>query len=179
MLATLTGEVLFKFKALLHSRLGTTVKFNCLQQRTEALTAKEFHETSDNMAPSVTLIASNGFIFGGFTSQPWCSPEKASFQECADAFLFTITNPHGWDPTIFPVVKRQQAMHCGKGCGPGFGNDIRVFKKGYSPSRGMDTVDCSGFPTSYDDVCGFGSKTFTGERTSSVEALEVWVVIVE
>jgi hypothetical protein len=54
--------------------------------------AAAFHRLCDGKANTVTVIKNtNGFIFGGFTSNPWSSLD-IGYQKDSTAFLFSLTN---------------------------------------------------------------------------------------
>jgi hypothetical protein len=64
--------------------------------------AKHFHAKCNGKGPTMTVFQSTGkFLFGGYTKVPWSS--VVSVKGDADAFLFTLTNPHNIPTTKYPI----------------------------------------------------------------------------
>jgi len=83
--------------------------------------AAAFHRLCDGKANTVTVIKNtNGFIFGGFTSIPWSSPNDGDYQKDSTAFLFSLTNPSN-TPLKMKVTSPKNAVYHGSINGPTFG----------------------------------------------------------
>ena len=103
-------------------------------------TAKSFHEYCDDKGPTLIIIkSSRGWIFGGYTTQSWAynkpTQEKCIqlshlliylviFKEDPEAFIFTLKNPHGIQPTRFRGRYGNSYIACGRQYGPDFSNNF-------------------------------------------------------
>lgn len=163
---------------MLQSKLGEKLLFSRVYcGRDHGFTAASFHEHCDDVSGTVTLIkAKSGAIFGGYASGAWSSPSRPVQKHCDVAFLFTVPTCGGRPPTVFPVVTLAKAMYCGRGSGPGFGADIRIHHKAYSPHAAFSGIDCSKFPCNYS---GEDGETFTGTDSCELQDLEVWKVVTD
>lgn len=131
--------------------------------------AEAFHSKCDNKGPTVTIIKSNNFIFGGYTEKSWTSTK--TYVDDPRAFLFSLT--HG--------VKLDKQKHTGKSIycsgdiGPTFGGGhdfyvcYNVAPYNVNSSKGNQTYE---LPQGVDaDTYLAGSKPFT------VTEIEVYSVI--
>jgi len=60
----------------------------------------DFHRCCDNKGPTLLVIRSGEYIFGGYTSKSWKTTESDdSFVSDSQSFLFTLVNPSGSEPT--------------------------------------------------------------------------------
>ncbi len=101
-----------------------------------SFTAESFHKLCDDKGPTLTIIkSSDGWIFGGFTTQSWSgcifivflSKVLGEYKGDAKAFIFTLKNPHGIAPTR--LMKRKdcfEAIKCNPFYGPLFGNGFAI-----------------------------------------------------
>ncbi len=100
--------VLHAFTALVVAALGSGRRFKLLFRSGSAGTpasAPAFHSRCDGKDPTVTLIRDTaGNVFCGSTSLNWNGSTAGGWVYFADptAFLFTIVNPHGDPPALFP-----------------------------------------------------------------------------
>ncbi|MDR3737508.1 MAG: TLD domain-containing protein [Terracidiphilus sp.] len=136
-----------------------------------------FHRACDGRGPTLTLIrAGNGSTFGGYASVSWSS--RNTFVACADAFLFSVVNPHGNLPTRFPIRDAEHAIGCYGFLGPVFGHrsDIVVQGVGVSHATVFNCDSYCNFPQAYVDTGGRGRATFTGAKYFTPEDIEVWAV---
>lgn len=163
--------------AELRKRLGGTARGQLVYRGSrDGMTPAAFHRSCDGLHSTVTLImAEGGWVFGGYTSVPWESGEGHS-TFCEDAFVFTVTNPHGITPTLYPVSKPERAMRCGSKWGPSFGYDIRV--TGDSPWERFSALSFTNFPFAYADTTGLRWETFTGASNFTPTEVETWHVTV-
>lgn len=134
--------------------------------------ARDFHDSCDKVGPTITVIQSTeGYLFGGYSPVSWNSSEIwATHPQC---FLFTLTNPHAFPATIYPLKPTSKGILCHSGYSAVFGStDICLF----SDSHKNDHSYIS-FPTSYEDSSGKGCFTFTGSQSFSTLDIEVYSVI--
>ncbi|UJR34500.1 hypothetical protein I4U23_021908 [Adineta vaga] len=146
--------------------------------------AKDFHRCSDNKGPTMTIIKSQNanYLFGGYTSLSWTS--DGEYKNDSEAFLFTLTNPHGIQPIKFPMKSHRMFAVChANNRGPCFGGiikdtahlvDIRISN---NANKNRDS-ECS-FPSSYLDTTGKDEKLFTGEKNFMVDEIEIYNCVVE
>lgn len=71
----------------------------------DELCAQAFYSRCDNKGPTLTIIKSKGYLFGGYNPQSWDSPEIHSPSFHPSSFIFTLTNPHGIPPTKYGLKK--------------------------------------------------------------------------
>jgi len=77
---------------------------------------------------TLTLIkTTTGFIFGGYTSQAWASPQYSEYKRDPNAFLFTFKNPYNM-PMKLKVINPKYAVYHDYSYGPTFGwwHDLHV-----------------------------------------------------
>ena len=101
-------------------------------------TPESFHKHCDSKGPTLVIIkSSKGWIFGGYTTQSWSdNPLHGGIYDIIlfhtvginrnddKAFIFTLRNPHGVEPTRFMKKKESQhAILCSRASGPLFGTD--------------------------------------------------------
>jgi len=81
----------------------------CYQLSTDGLLAAAQHDQCDSQGPTITLVKSTqGFVFGGYASQPFLSGGVAI--EDPNAYLFTLSNPSSIPPTRFPIMQNSLAL---------------------------------------------------------------------
>jgi hypothetical protein len=120
------------------------------------------------------IIDTRGNIFGGFSSAQWPSVNEVKSAEDfkGNSFLFTIRNPHGIPPTIFPIrpEERAKAISYGPTDAFNFGEyDISVF--GDCHQRVSFTT---GFGRCYQNNTGIeGHRVFTGSYSFIVQEVEM------
>ncbi|PRP85000.1 hypothetical protein PROFUN_07288 [Planoprotostelium fungivorum] len=136
-------------------------------------TAEDFHRKCDNRGPTVTLLRSrSGYLFGGINKWMW-NPKVAQ-----KTMIFTLTNPHGIEPTFYPLKEEcilpkvyKSDMGAIFGGNEKWGHDIRVSG---NPQVEACTIQ---FPVDFVDTTGKGDKTFTGENTLRLNEVEVYSLI--
>lgn len=115
--------------------------------------ASDFHQHCDNKGPTLTIIQEqNGYLFGGYISLSWQSPDKAEYKWDRSAFIFTLSNPHNIPPTKY--IPSKQAFCNSVNYGPHF-YDIHVV-----PNSNDYATSWSIFPRRYVDTTGKGKTTF-------------------
>jgi len=141
---------------------------------TDGNTPADFHRCCDNKGPTLVLIKSGEYIFGGYTSKSWES--GCSWKVIADSqsFLFTLVNPSGNQP-IKLTPKPGAAIRCRNNHGPAFGCssyiDLRLCTVRLSYISNLDLGHGFTCPENVD------KKTyFTGVDPSDVSELEVFKV---
>lgn len=153
------------------------------QGHTHGLDAEMFHKYCDGKVPTVSIIRgkpcdnkgkvlpdAEAFVFGGYTDVPFSS--KEGYVASNNSFLFTITNPGGFEPTKFPLLgsKNASAIYHGKSFGPNFGGkDLQV---------SFDKPSSAEFPHAYTDKSGIPKlmNFFTGSPLFMVSDVEVWLI---
>jgi hypothetical protein len=143
-------------------------------------TADQFHKHCDNYGPTITVIRSlTGFIFGGFTAIPWTSIHQDKYD--IKAFLFTLKNPHGIQPTKYPIGERSAsfAVSHRKTNGPTFGSINNGGSDIYVHCPFNSDGSRTHFPKSYIDITRKGKTTFTDNPHFSCKDVEVFLLISE
>jgi len=70
----------------------------CYQATVNGWSSYTFHSNCDNKGPSVTIIRTGKYIFGGYTSLSWPSSSSCLYHYDSAAFLFSLVNKPGWQP---------------------------------------------------------------------------------
>jgi hypothetical protein len=130
-----------------------------------------FHTRCNNQGPTMTIVLSNNnHLFGGYTSVAWTS--SGSYGNDAQAFLFTLTNPHDIPCTKYLVKPGNvgYAAYHNSGNGPTFGSghDLYIVSNCHSSNSSIN------FPSGYNDTTGKGSATFTGGSNFLTSDIEVF-----
>ncbi|XP_053404081.1 uncharacterized protein LOC128558524 isoform X2 [Mercenaria mercenaria] len=117
--------------------------FNLLYSSTDRVNVEKFHVNCDGKGPTVTVLYGKyNTIFGGYTSQEWCSDNKRTKRD-EHAFLF-YKNDHAEAKCVFLPIKANmadRAITCDANFGPTFGGgslfweyyDLQAFKKDSKP----------------------------------------------
>ena len=144
--------------------------------------AAQYHAKCDNTGGLLTIIQTNqrGWVFGGFTSesntaitQHWQQqqqqqrgyiPSEYVSKHDPSAFLFTLINPHGIEPTRYVSTGETPNVVALPAYGPAFGNvgqcDLLICN-----SANQAAGSKVRFPVAYTDTTGHGAATFTGAAT--------------
>ncbi|CDW90102.1 tldc domain-containing protein [Stylonychia lemnae] len=80
--------------ALLTNKLGNIQKEVKMiyQASRDGYKSIDFHTHCDNKGPTISFILSDyGQVFGGYTSQPWTSPETRQGVKEGESFVFSLT----------------------------------------------------------------------------------------
>jgi hypothetical protein len=140
---------------------------------------EDFHRCCDNKGPTMTIIQSkNGnYLFGGYVEIPWTS--DGQYKHDPAAFLFTLTNPHGIQPTkIFRNPKERNSVGHAEMRGPYFGgvvkDKIHFIDIKISTDANENQKSVCSFPSTYIDTTGKGETLFTGTKNFMVEEIEVY-----
>ena len=72
-----------------------------LQSNTRWFCVEDFHRCCDGKGSTITVIQSkrDNYLFGGYAEISWGCDNK--YKDDPAAFLFTVRNPHGIQPTKF------------------------------------------------------------------------------
>lgn len=134
--------------------------------------ASHFHSCCDNAGPTVTVIESGNYIFGGYTDQNW-ERSGGIYRRAPNSFLFTLVNASGLPPTKLPLLtgKEDNAILLNGSFGPLFGyggHDIYIV-------NAPNSNNCSSNLTSYQCPTGQNAKTFlAGTQNFVVSEMEVF-----
>ena len=120
--------------------------------------SEKFHEKCDNQGPTICLYKNEkGYIFGGYASISWKN-EGNGYYKANDCFIFTLTNVHRTNPTLFKFKEQSgDSVYHGRDHGAHFGGDIKVF------ADFLKEDSISKFPDDYLDNLGKGKSIFTGD----------------
>jgi hypothetical protein len=133
--------------------------------------ASAFHAQCDNKGPTITLVrCTGGFIFGGFTPEPWQS--GGGYARADNSFLFSLVNPRGAPPQKFDLIpgREGRAIFDHREYGPYLGGaDLRIA----NDWNGSYTL----LGDTYANPTGLGSNTFTGAKFFTPAEVEVWQVV--
>eukprot|EP01114_Cavostelium_apophysatum_P013813 TRINITY_DN3434_c0_g1_i1.p1 TRINITY_DN3434_c0_g1~~TRINITY_DN3434_c0_g1_i1.p1 ORF type:complete len:326 (+),score=52.32 TRINITY_DN3434_c0_g1_i1:40-1017(+) len=152
--------------------LGRPIKWKLLYRGSrDGFKGRDFHQHCNQKGPTVTVIKSSEYVFGGFIASNWSSGNISISDPSKTSFLFTLRNPHIFTAKFPLSANRSGDAASGHGStGPTFGscrNDLQV------------NDNCSGdvcFPSCYTDSWGYGNATFTGSSSFLVTELEVFGV---
>jgi hypothetical protein len=148
-------------------------KWNLIYKGTrDGFTIDDFHRCCDSQGPTMTIIQSlDDYLFGGYTSISWNFHQgvKSGVID-RNAFLFTLTNPHGISPTKYTVKSGGEHAVVPNAMGPTFGQyDICVY-----PNSNLNSQSFIKFPTYYMDSTGKGYLTFTGSTNFTTTDIEIY-----
>jgi hypothetical protein len=133
----------------------------------------DFHKGCDNHSRTIVLIQSeNGSVFGGYIPVPWSSGPSWAADPTLTGFQFTLRNPHGTKPMIFPIKeeRKENAIYCSADRGPHIGNTYVCNECNVRP----DSYSC-GFGDVFRNTTDLDGKTFlTGWTHFRVKELEVF-----
>jgi len=135
--------------------------------------ASNFHSCCDNKGPTVTVIKSGNYIFGGYTEQEWKG--SGDWTKAPGSFLFSLVNPSGLPPTKMPLKAGEDkyAIYCRSDYGPifGRGHDLVIVNE-------PNSKNCwASLNNSYEYPFGQTGTTFlTGNEYFTVSEMEVFVI---
>jgi hypothetical protein len=128
--------------------------------------------------PNVLVIIRciEGNIFGGFTSIGFRKTKEMTYSADENAFLFTICNPYGHPPTIFPVSSRSTAVYTANALRWfGFG-DLFIIQGGFIHCFPIasGTYNFSSCPEGLNVFVGKAGKDNTNRQ--AIAEIEIWQV---
>ena len=163
-----------KHAKLINGWTGTIRQQNwtLLYQATrDGFEANTFHNMCDGQGPTLVVLRSNGYLFGGFTPAPWS--RSGAYVSNASTFLFTLTNPHNIQPTKLAAnVSVPNHTYCHAGYGPTFGGGHDLYVQNGSGKAGTQAT--SNFPHSFFDSTGKGGNLWTGSTSLQINEVEVY-----
>ncbi|XP_032224429.1 uncharacterized protein LOC5500053 [Nematostella vectensis] len=110
----------------------------CYRAGSHGWAASTFHSYCNNMGPTVTIVKTSSYIFGGYTDQSWtgCNCWKSS----SKSFMFTIYNTFGYKPAKLPLrySPHGHAIYDNYGYGPTFGGGHDLYITNY-PDRNTNS----------------------------------------
>lgn len=142
----------------------------------------QFHTQCDAQGPTVTIVKTvagtaqgGGFIFGGYTDQPWSA--SGSYVASADAFLFALHVAAGTPPMKLPLrgASDANAILCQSNIGPTFGSghDLLV-----ASGANSNTSSSSNLGRSFVLPAGQSATAFfTGGQHFQAAEVEVFAVV--
>ncbi|XP_078353557.1 uncharacterized protein LOC144638224 isoform X3 [Oculina patagonica] len=142
---------------------------------TDGYTPADFHRCCDNKGPTLVVIKSGEYIFGGYTSQSWESPGFTKAIPDSQSFLFTLVNPSGNEPVKI-TPNTDASIKCYSSLGPSFGKnqycDLVVWSHLFNPRVGYLALGY-GFKCPKNVHSG---EYFTGKSLFDISELEVFKV---
>lgn len=131
------------------------------QATRDGFRAADFHAKCDGVRRLLVVIQSNtDHVFGAYTTEPF-NNGGGGYTADATAFLFTLKNPHGVQPTKLPVIMsyHSQAMYSHPSYGPTYGNGHDIYIVDNCNTNGCQSSLGSG----YTDPAGNRGAFFTGQ----------------
>jgi len=135
----------------------------------------DFHRCCDNKGPTLVLIKSGEYIFGGYTSKSWESADK--FKADDHSFLFTLISPSGTQPirlSAEPSADRNNGgILCRTRLGPCFGSKSYFKLKVSNAVEGYNYLPA----TNTGFICPPNvTRAFTPEQDFNIRELEIFKV---
>jgi hypothetical protein len=144
----------------------------------DGFAAKSFHDACDGHKNTVVIVETReGWIFGGYSPCEWDSSYKYKQDDTRTSFLFTIKNPHGVAPTVFPLKedRKQCAIYSFPSRGPIFGGGCDLFVSDNCDANNKSYT--RGFGDTYENTTKLDGRTFfTGDRNFVVKEIEVFEI---
>jgi len=139
-------------------------------------TSSEFHSICDHEGPTVTVVKSGDYVFGGYTEQSWKS--SGGYKHCTESFLFSFRNLSDMGPTKLPlkVNKGKYGIYCNSGYGPTFGEGYDLYIS--SEANVNSDSNCRSLSSAYECPPHVTPSIFlTGSENFVVNELEVFVYL--
>ncbi|XP_028402102.1 TLD domain-containing protein 1-like [Dendronephthya gigantea] len=99
----------------------------CYRASKHGFASSTFHSLCDHRGPTVTLVRTGFYVFGGFTDQSWGG--SARYIRSTNSFLFSFRNKYNIKPFKLPVYRNHNnAIYTNNGYGPTFGggHDLHI-----------------------------------------------------
>ena len=138
----------------------------------DGFTIDDFHRCCDGKGATITVIESlDNYLFGGYTSISWNFHQGAKTGALdRNAFLFTLTNPHGIPATKYNIKANGEHAVVPNAMGPTFGQyDICIY-----PNSNLNSQSFIEFPSNFIDSTGKGYLTFTGSTNFTTRDIEIY-----
>lgn len=125
-MSTLSPKLTRNQQKAICSRLGS-VKLKLLYKASvHSFTPATFHQRCDNVGPTVSVgYNASGYVFGGYTRQPFC--QSGQYMNDDQAFLFTFSEGK---LCTFPVSSSAYAVKMINNSGPYFGESLVLINGG-------------------------------------------------
>ena len=146
--------------------------------------AADFHRHCDNKSATLTVVrCTDGFVFGGYTTQNWETPHGYHSKELNGEWLFVLKckagigpkKMHGRPPSgLYPGTK---GIYCSRDCGPCFGMrntanfDMLIGDKPNENATNTIHADYSFVRPKH-----AGSKYVTGKYSFKAAEIEVYLI---
>ncbi len=153
-----TGEV-----DMVNTWLGRQAKFElCFRASIHGKNSQEFHNRCDGKGATITFIkTSDGYRFGGFTSQSWDSSGAYKSND-PTAFLFSVDKQ-----TKIPIQNQSWVTYNNGGYGPTFGGGHDIHVNGSMSS---------GYSYLYGYKGNFAPYYLTGQQAFTPVEVETYIV---
>ena len=148
--------------------------------------ATTFHENCDNYCPLLVVVKNtDGYIFGGYTDEPWTKSERPTCRSAPNAFLFRLKTLHTEDYAKY-AAKEDAAVISEPCSGPIFGNKrgevaLRLYSGECKKRQNEDFFRCSTLRV--DLASGFHTNGHDkyqalngGRRGNNIQQIEVFQV---
>jgi hypothetical protein len=146
------------------------LKYNSTQH---GYSPKAFHQHCNGYGPTLVLVRDEGgWVFGGYTEFVW-EGTGGSFKMDPETFIFTLSNPGNFPPTLFPAKPDVPTIYDRHSYGPTFGggHDLCIHD-----ANGNSFSNFGQFG-SFSNPLGpeFTRDQFTGSCKFKVDILEVFI----
>jgi hypothetical protein len=138
--------------------------------------ASDFHRKCDGCANTVTLVlTTKGYVFGGFTSVPWESGRGDYMTDrTPESFIFSVKDPSGACPRVFPIIAKSYAIYCRDTYGPTFGGGHDIHIADNCQENMSSYTNLGKWYGNYTDRNG--TQVLAGEKNFKVKEIEVFAV---
>lgn len=176
-LCSVPTDIRAGFLRLLATEWWPHKKFDLLYSGArDRMTPHAFHKRCNRKGPTLTLIRSGGYVFGGYTTANW-GDGSGEFRICVHSFLFAVV-AHGGSLAKFPIFPdcAMKAIRCNDCYGPCFGEGADLILHSHKGENAIfDERSYSRLGKSYQDTLGLGASTFTGSPNFVPDAVEVYL----
>ncbi|XP_046852220.1 uncharacterized protein LOC124445538 [Xenia sp. Carnegie-2017] len=123
-----------KLEEWLPSNLHGKLTERCYKASVNGWTGSTFHSRCDSKGPTLVIIKSGSYVFGGFASQSWGGNSR--YMRAANSFIFSFKNKDGLAPFKSNTSNNAYAMYTNRYYGPifGYGFDIYIANNAGSSS---------------------------------------------
>lgn len=125
----------------------------------------------DKKGPTLCIIKSGDYLFGGYNPNQWDSPEKPIEKHLPSSFIFTLSNPHGIPPAQYWPQNDTPSITQNESEGPIFGNG----NYGLYVFGNFKFVWIGPLTGGFIDTTGKDQETFTGQwNNNPIDAIFVY-----
>jgi len=151
------------------------IKFGLLWQGSkDGFDGTTFHNKCDNKGPTITVVKSGQYIFGGYNNDNWT---QSGSYTTSGAWLYSLQNPSN-NPIKLNMTSSNYGAYGYSNYGPtwGGGHDLHI-------SNSMRSSGCYSNPYSYSIASGYSGSyantTLAGSYNFIVDEIEVWTVTLQ